>query len=81
MARRFKSKEKIMKDQVRTCIQCGSEFEVAASEQERLLAKGFDIPKRCHACRKNKMKSAKENDKRGQRDKRKHDRSKDDYFF
>jgi hypothetical protein len=75
-----KSKEKIMKDQVRTCIQCEAEFVVTVSEQERLRSKGFDIPKRCHACRKNKMKSPKESDNRDQRDKRKHDKSGDDYW-
>ena len=69
-----------MKDQVRTCIQCESEFVVTVSEQERLLSKGFDIPKRCLVCRKNKMKSPKEADNRGQRDKRKHEKSDDDYF-
>ena len=35
-----------MKDQVRTCIQCESEFVVTVSEQERLLSKGFDFLKR-----------------------------------
>ena len=69
-----------MKDQVRTCIQCESEFIVTASEQERLRSKGFDIPKRCHACRKNKMKSQKESDNRDQRGKRKHDKSMDDFW-
>ncbi|MBN2420286.1 MAG: zinc-ribbon domain containing protein [Deltaproteobacteria bacterium] len=69
-----------MKDQVRNCIQCESEFIVTVSEQERLLSKGFDIPKRCQACRKNKMKSPKQSDNRGQRDKRKYDKSEDDYF-
>ena len=58
-----------MKDQIRTCIQCESEFTVTAAEKERLLSKGFDIPKRCHVCRKNKMKSPKGSDNRGQRDK------------
>ena len=70
-----------MKDQIRTCIQCESEFVVTAAEKEKLLSKGFDIPKRCHACRKNKMKSTKDGDIRGQRDKKKHDKSRDDYFF
>lgn len=69
-----------MKDQIRTCIQCESEFIVTVSEQERLRLKGFDIPKRCPACRKHKMKSPKETDDRGQRDRRKHDKSKDDYW-
>ena len=69
-----------MKDQIRTCIQCESEFIVTAAEQERLLTKGFDIPKRCPACRKNKMKSPKETDNRSQRDKRRHDKTTDDYY-
>jgi hypothetical protein len=70
-----------MKDQARKCIQCESEFMVTASEQERLQSKGFDIPKRCPACRKNKMKSPKETDNnRGQREKRKHEKSRDDFF-
>lgn len=69
-----------MKDQIRTCIQCESEFVVTAAEQERLISKGFDIPKRCHSCRKNKMKSPKDTENRGQRDKRKHDKSRDDFY-
>ncbi len=69
-----------MKDQIRRCIQCDSEFIVTVGEQEKLQSRGFDIPKRCNACRKNKMKSPKENDSRGYRDKRKHDREKEDFF-
>lgn len=74
------TKLKIIKDQNRICIQCESEFIVTAVEKERLLSKGFGIPKRCHVCRKNKMKSPKDSDNRGQRDKRKHEKSKDDFF-
>ena len=69
-----------MKDQFRTCIQCESEFVITVSEQERLHLKGFDIPKRCQECRKNKMKSQRETDNRGLKDKRKHDKSEEDYF-
>ena len=68
-----------MKDQIRTCIQCESDFVVTAAEQERLLSKGFDIPKRCLFCRKNKMKSPKDSESRGLRDKKKYDRTRDDY--
>jgi len=69
-----------MKDQIRICIQCESEFIVTAAEKERLLSKGFDIPKRCHTCRKNKMKAPKETDTRSQRDKRRHDKLNDDFY-
>ena len=45
-----------MKEKALTCIQCGSPFVVTGEEQEKLSNRGFDIPKRCPDCRKNKSK-------------------------
>ena len=45
-----------MKDKSITCIQCESPFVLTAVEQERFLARGFGIPKRCPNCRKKKLK-------------------------
>jgi hypothetical protein len=39
-----------------TCIQCDSEFEFDVSEQLRHVEKGYDLPRRCPACRKHKTK-------------------------
>ncbi len=70
-----------MKNQVKNCIQCGNEFIVTASELEKLRSKGFDVPKRCHECRKNKMKSGKDSSNRDHRDRRKAEKSRDEFFF
>ncbi|MBN2061196.1 MAG: zinc-ribbon domain containing protein [Deltaproteobacteria bacterium] len=43
-----------MKDKALPCIQCGKPFIVTSMEQEKLSSRGFDIPKRCPDCRKNK---------------------------
>lgn len=34
------------------CVDCGNEFTLAAEERKWYEDKGFDIPKRCPACRK-----------------------------
>ena len=38
------------------CIQCGEDFELTGSEVQRFMSKGFDLPRRCPDCRKNKSK-------------------------
>ncbi len=47
-----------MRDQLITCVQCNTEFEFSAVEQEYFKNKGFNPPKRCPQCRKNKAKLA-----------------------
>lgn len=47
-----------MEDMSLYCIQCENIFTLTVSEQKRLNALGFDVPKRCPECRKNKQKSA-----------------------
>ena len=42
------------------CVQCGIEFLLSIDEQERLLSRGFDIPKRCPECRRKKTKGVNE---------------------
>lgn len=69
-----------MRDQIKICIQCGSEFIVTAAEYERLISKGFDVPKRCHECRKKKSKGTKEEGGRNLREKRKNEKSREDFF-
>jgi hypothetical protein len=34
------------------CIDCGVTFDVSADEQAWYKEKGFELPKRCHKCRK-----------------------------
>lgn len=40
-----------------TCIQCGDSFEYSASDQRYYTDRGFDVPRRCVSCRKNKSKA------------------------
>jgi hypothetical protein len=40
-----------MLDQHIKCIDCGKTFVFDEVEQEKFKAKGWDPPKRCHACR------------------------------
>ena len=47
-----------MRDQLITCVQCNTEFRFSAVEQEHYNHKGFNPPKRCPQCRKNKAKLA-----------------------
>ncbi|NQT56285.1 MAG: zinc-ribbon domain containing protein [Desulfobacteraceae bacterium] len=49
-------KRSVIRDRVITCIQCENTFLLTVAGQERLLAKGFDLPKRCSECRKKKGK-------------------------
>jgi hypothetical protein len=39
------------------CIQCGVEFSLADEDLQWFASKGFDLPRRCQACRKRKIKS------------------------
>ena len=45
-----------MKDKKLTCVQCQSEFLVTGEEREKMLARGFGMPRRCPNCRKHKAK-------------------------
>ena len=62
-----------MKDKLLTCAQCGSEFYVTSKETEKLFSRGFNLPKRCPDCRRNKSKGIHEdnNDWRRKGQKRK----------
>ncbi len=39
------------------CIQCDAEFEFSIQDQILYLKKGYDEPRRCPGCRKNKSKT------------------------
>jgi ssDNA-binding Zn-finger/Zn-ribbon topoisomerase 1 len=43
-----------MRDKTITCIQCDTPFVFTVEEQEEFEARGFDAPKRCPQCRKQK---------------------------
>lgn len=43
-----------MEDRVIRCVQCDSDFEFSRLEQRLFFEKGFDMPKRCPECRRNK---------------------------
>ena len=61
-----------MRDQIITCVQCNTEFEFSAVEQEYYNNKGFNPPKRCPQCRKNKAKLADSAPKNTHANKKKH---------
>jgi hypothetical protein len=46
-----------MEDKEIFCIQCGNPFTLTALQQERIIALGFDEPKRCRECRDKKVKA------------------------
>ena len=52
-----------MKDKSIICIQCANPFVFSVAEQERFIASGFAIPKRCPECRKMKLKGVEVNEK------------------
>lgn len=52
-----------MKDKSIICIQCANPFVFSVAEQERFIASGFAIPKRCPECRKKKLKEVEVNEK------------------
>jgi len=54
-----------MKDKTIVCAQCNGTFILSAEEMERILSKGFGLPKRCPDCRKKKNKVGKSSDDYG----------------
>jgi hypothetical protein len=65
-----------MKDRVLICIQCEKKFVFSVVEQEYFISMGFDEPKRCPLCRKNKSKAANLKGTRRNNDKKKYFRRK-----
>lgn len=45
---------RVLNDITIECKDCGENFTVSAKEQEWYYDKGFELPKRCPRCRKNK---------------------------
>ena len=45
-----------MEDQILDCVQCDESFFYTVAEQQRFSGMGFDPPKRCPHCRKNRSK-------------------------
>jgi len=66
-----------MRDQFIICVQCNAEFEFSAAEQEYYQNKGFNPPKRCPQCRKNKSKLADSEHKNTHNIKKKHSKTED----
>lgn len=46
----------ILEEKVIHCEDCGKEFIISPSEQKFYNKKGYNLPKRCFDCRKNKKK-------------------------
>ena len=70
-----------MKDKIMTCIQCGNTFVFTAAEQARFIARGFDRPKRCPQCRKNRARGIEMNKSEKGKNNKRHRRRRDDYEF
>ena len=71
-----------MRDKTLTCIQCGNQFVLTVNDQEKLITRGFDFPKRCPDCRKRKFRQVQEDhhDDWGSKKKKKHTRREKFYF-
>ena len=68
-------------DKSANCMQCGNQFTITSDERERLLSKGFDLPKRCPVCRKNKNRGVSDtHEERDYKKKRKQSREGKDFF-
>ena len=44
-----------MNEKIIICIECGNPFTLTVAQQERIIALEFDEPKRCRACREEKI--------------------------
>ena len=67
-----------MKDQILDCVQCSEPFLFTTDEQQRYIGMGFDPPKRCPYCRKNRSNlTTAENHQRASGQKRRMKHSKD----
>ena len=58
------------------CVQCNAEFEFTSEEQERYYKMGFDNPRRCSQCRKNKLDITDTDETQKNKNKKKYYRSK-----
>lgn len=61
-----------MRDKVLICIQCNNAFVFTVTEQEHFLSMGFDPPRRCPSCRKNKFKESEIRSRKNNKYKKKH---------
>lgn len=61
-----------MQDKIFICIQCDNPFEFTVAEQEHFSSMGFDPPRRCPACRKNKFKESEDRPRKKDKYKKKH---------
>jgi hypothetical protein len=75
-------KETSMADKKIICTQCNETFLLTANEMDRIMAKGFGLPKRCPECRKkkNKMNQPAEDYGRSRGRRRNHRRPRYDEF-
>ena len=70
-----------MDDLTLTCVQCEQDFVYTAAEQRNMVNRGFDMPRRCMACRKHKTKLVSEPSYNGRRDRKKLLRQKYDGYI
>lgn len=70
-----------MKETILICVQCNNQFSLSSEEYEKLHSRGFALPKRCPACRKNKSKNVSEvNEDWGHKRRKRHGRGSEKYF-
>jgi|APSaa5957512622_1039677.scaffolds.fasta_scaffold151078_1 hypothetical protein len=55
------------------CIQCDNPFTFTVADQKRLNLQGFNAPKRCPECRRNKQKSANSGNSRSNRGRKRYE--------
>ena len=68
-----------MQKKLLICVQCQNQFLLSAEEHERLVSKGFAMPKRCPDCRKKKSRIPDLDNEWGY--KRRNHRSRDKRYF
>lgn len=59
-----------MGEEMLTCTQCGEEFPFSDEDWERYQQMGFDPPRRCPSCRRQKQKAPAEDQPRHRRRKK-----------
>ncbi|MBN1847656.1 MAG: zinc-ribbon domain containing protein [Deltaproteobacteria bacterium] len=70
-----------MKDDILYCIQCNKPFTLPHDERDKILERGFSLPRRCPDCRRHKAKMREPDDRWKRKDQKRGDRRKRDYEF
>ena len=70
-----------MSEKTIICIECGNPFTLTVPQQERIIALGFDEPKRCRDCREKKSKGGLSRYEEKMRHKNRHPKNERDRLY